>query len=741
MWWKSWLDWSESGQSAAHRHQIEKQENLADNLNSLVDIDDKNYPDTRAKLDTLIDDFTWKNLTPPWTGWMSESNFQIQFADILNRSGIDFDKTKPTSATIASWKPVSQIIKSNNIKSLSTNILMQAKQFKAHQFMVSSIRDHIAANPAEWDDAFNTRCRWEIEKYIDTYDDIPDFLSQMKLSIDNADDIKTLKGNDAALATIQAQSLKYRLQILDGGWEAYNVQKKWGTLTKIWRFLDNPMDSEKLKNTKFAKWLNEHPGTKEALWWIRWGAKVWAMVAPGLLLAPLGPLAVASWVGGMSAITTLFKKKSHYEKENRSYQRMQATNLTDYRNKRTNLANEVAWMKWYEGRFWWDKKKIRDQYNDYILTTQDQLELTNSLLTNIKTYLKKWDVLNSTEKDDLGKLLADGLARLDYHKKTGQNFLGSDDPALAEKEYKQLQNAIIWGTLRLKIDTNDLRNNYPYTAYYNATKNVIENWTGDEYNTQWYLKARKRFKNRSNFNAWRWALKAWAISFGLSYLASSIASWNKTTTTETSNNMHNWQVWGEYNLWDMQEHLFVSWDVNPTMNSVINSSTSEITWGTLYSSVDAARCSADFWARQLAQAQADLSAALSEVSWNANLVSAINNYVTDATNKIWMIPWLSAWNHDLALARAIEAAKEWILEPIIASGNSSIVVNPTWLLWADGWIQSSAGSIWQAFRNMWVMWLDYVQKWTETVVEHVSRAIPIPVWLNTFWAPKSDPAA
>jgi hypothetical protein len=44
----------------------------------------------------------------------------------------------------------------------------------------------------------------------------------------------------------------------------------------------------------------------------------------------------------MSFLTTLVKKKAHYERENRSYQRMQATNLTDYRNKRTQLANEVA---------------------------------------------------------------------------------------------------------------------------------------------------------------------------------------------------------------------------------------------------------------------------------------------------------------------------------------------------------------------------------------------------------------
>jgi hypothetical protein len=39
--------------------------------------------------------------------------------------------------------------------------------------------------------------------------------------------------------------------------------------------------------------------------------------------------------------------------------------------------------------------------------------------------------------------LADGLARLDYHKKSGQNFLGSDNPLRAEEEYRALQNAVM----------------------------------------------------------------------------------------------------------------------------------------------------------------------------------------------------------------------------------------------------------------------------------------------------------
>jgi len=294
---------------------------------------------------------------------------------------------------------------------------------------------------------------------------------------------------------------------------------------------------------------------------------------------------------------------------------------------------------------------------------------------------------------------------------------------------------------RLWITVNDLRTTAPYDTYYNATTTLIEDWTWDEYDTQWYLKARKRFKRRSNMKAWFGALKAWAISFGLSYLASSLASWNKTTTHNTEQNMTHRREWWEYNLWDVQENLFVTWDVNPAMNSVINGSTTEITGGTLYSSVDSVRCSAAKWAAELTAAQADLATALSNpvVAGNPNLVSAINNYVADATTKIWMVPWLSAWNHDLAIARAIEAAKEWILEPVIASWNTSVVVNPTWLVWMNWWIQSTWWAVWQAFRNMWVMNLEYVQQWVETVTKEVTRAIPIPVWLNTFGSPKSDP--
>jgi hypothetical protein len=426
---------------------------------------------------------------------------------------------------------------------------------------------------------------------------------------------------------------------------------------------------------------------------------------------------------------------------------MQATNLMDYRAKRTNLANEVAWMKWYEGRFWWKKKRTRDQYRDYVLATQDQLELTSDLIAKIKVELRKWKVLTAGERDSLGDLLADWLARLDFHKETGQNFLGSNNPKQAEFEYKQLQNALIWWSLRLWIDVSDLRTKSPYDAYYNSVKKIIMEWTGDKYDTQWYQKARKRFKRRSNLKAIDSALLTWGVSFGLSYLASTLASRNTVETKDVYTNKSSWTYGWQYNPWHVDENLLIpwsspTWSINPEMYAHINWSTSEITWCQLYSSVDSLRCTAGHWARELARASGNISASLSNpvVAWNPDLVTAVNNYMADVTRQVWMIPWLDAWNHDLVIARAYEALNSWVLDPIITSWNTSLVVNPTWFTWINWWVQaSSTGTVWQAFRNMGIVWLDYVEKWTEEVVKHVTRAIAIPAWLNTFGSPKSDP--
>ena len=314
----------------------------------------------------------------------------------------------------------------------------------------------------------------------------------------------------------------------------------------------------------------------------------------------------------------------------------------------------------------------------------------------------------------------------------------------------------MWWAKRLGIQVDDLRTTAPYDAYYNNTMTLIRDWTWDDFDTQWYLNARKRFKRRSDTKAWYWAFKAWAISFGLSYLFSSLASRDKKEIVDTYTNKSSWSYWWEYHPWDVPEPTLIpwsspTWSINPEMCAHINWTTSEITWAKLYSSVDAIPCSVSKWSSELANAYSRLSTTLSSVatsdpslpatlSWNTNLVDAVNNYISQASADISAISWLDAGNRSLNLARAIEDLRTWIVEPLKVSWNTSVIVDPHAFTWMDAWAQASwSGIVWQSFRNMGIVWLDYVEKWTEEVVKHINRAIPIPVWLNTFWSEKSDP--
>ena len=762
LWNKTWFDRSEAWQFAADRHQIEQQNKLAERIKVVIeDIDKDNYPVTRWKLDKLLDDLTWNpNTVPPRQRSIDDAHFQVEFKSIIEQSWKNYDKQKPSTATSTNWRPISELINSNDMWQLSTNILMQANKFRDHQFMVRDIAHYLMLDSLSdktkvkqaypnYNSNFDTWCRWRIQKYVNTYNDIPDFLHQMWVNLDSKEatkNIRTLQISDGVLDTISAQTLKLKIQMLNDGWEAYNVKKR-GWLAKIWRWLDRP----DYLNSK--RW-REHPNFKEFYWRFRWAVKIWVMAAPWLVAWALWawPLCVAGVVGWMSALTTLFKKKSHYEKEQRSYQRMQATNLEDYRKKREELANEVAWMKRYEWRFWWEKARIRSQFRDYVNTTHDQLDLSTELTKKIEKRLQSVSPLDEAQKRYLVQDVADWLARLDYHKKTGENFLWSNNSAVAEQEYRALQNAVMWWARRLgAVDANwnpdmeIIRNTDPFNAYYNSTISIIENWQWDEYNTQWYLKARKRYRRRSNLKAADGALKAWAISFGLSYLASSLASSKaKYSDQDKLEQMSHGREWWEYHLWDAQEHLFASWDVNPTMNSVITNDTQWITWATIYSSVDSVPCSVAKWHAEYVLAETDLSSTFSSSPFatNPDWIAAKTNFINEARSSIWSMPGVSEWNRQLALARAMEWRNEWILKPAIASWNTSMTIDPSAIHRLDGWMQSTwTWMAWQAFRNMWVVNIDYIQKvWTESVLtqEAVSRAIPIPVWLNTFWEPKSE---
>lgn len=149
----------------------------------------------------------------------------------------------------------------------------------------------------------------------------------------------------------------------------------------------------------------------------------------------------------MAAIKTLFKKYAHYNKEHIGYQRNQANNILNNRAERNRLMNEMSkmnpasrFMRYYFGL----GKKARDvrQFRDYVMTTHDQLENSKTLASKIDNLLKKPQLTN-TEPRQLEDAIGQALARLNFHKKTGQNFLGSENKDEAEKEYQTIYRLVL----------------------------------------------------------------------------------------------------------------------------------------------------------------------------------------------------------------------------------------------------------------------------------------------------------
>ncbi len=190
------------------------------------------------------------------------------------------------------------------------------------------------------------------------------------------------------------------------------------------------------------------------------------MLSPALFLASSGPLAIALGVGGLAASKTLLKKHAHYNKEHIGYQRNQAVNLKENRTERERLLNEIGKMNPASRFFYYYfglGKKARDvrQFSDYVLTTQDQLKDSKKLASDINKLLKL-PQLTDTQPRQLEDLIGQALARLNFHKETGQNFLGSDDKNIAEKEYQEIYRLVLTGAMRLDKDLKDFEDTRTY---------------------------------------------------------------------------------------------------------------------------------------------------------------------------------------------------------------------------------------------------------------------------------------
>jgi len=107
---------------------------------------------------------------------------------------------------------------------------------------------------------------------------------------------------------------------------------------------------------------------------------------------------------------------------------------------------------------------MRRQLKYYIKTSHDQLDNSDTLIKSIESLLTKQTALTQNEQDDLRRTATEALARLDYHKTTGQNFLGSNKFTDAEQEYQTLQRLTLTSALRLNTDLTILRTDQNYKS-------------------------------------------------------------------------------------------------------------------------------------------------------------------------------------------------------------------------------------------------------------------------------------
>lgn len=715
----------------ADRHEMEEANKFNEAIKNVGNIDEENYPRTYEAVNNLAQQLIGDaNSMPPRQKGIADNDFQDQFRAIIRRN---LDARKPATATATDWKPLADIIKDNDIQQMSSNITLKLNAFRDHQDMAWSIADRITRNPTESDASFNAFSRDKIIKYFNTYKKNPEFLKTMKIKLDDKNamqELRRLQAHNWALTQIAAQTMRLKVQILAKGEEAYEVKQeltgfRW-RITKAGNRLDKPISD----TSRFGKWLEKHPFAKWAFWTLRWGAKLGIMITPAILLGLTWgwPLAIAGAAGGMAFAKTLLKKHAHYNKEHIGYQRNQSTNLLNNTQERERLMNEISNMSWMKRAmlyYFGLGKKARDvrQFRDYVMTTHDQLEDSNTLAAKMEWLLSK-PQLTTQEQQQVERYISEWLARLDFHKKTGQNFLGSKDKDVAEKEYQSIYRLVLTWSMRLDQDLDTIRQN----NYYDNEMDLINNGTGDDVDQIGYQKSRKRFKHRQTEKALLGAAKAWWIAFGLSYLATSLAS-SKTkveinhSQTDVSDNF----VLGKHELASDNNVYTTSKDFFQHTDKTINQQpiAFHYGWGTDATPVIS-------WHLTQAEYLTKVADVEKEILQMSNITSATkSNLINQIHNKPWEQVRAEKWftNDYLQGMRCIEGLEQ-TAKALNDSGNGgNITLIPTY----DGSVHDIVGTTYNNAGERVVQWtMEYS---TATITPENIIPIPVPGYMNTFKEP------
>ncbi len=435
-----------------------------------------------------------------WTGIIDKRLIDHHNPDIdllckefLTTSLLDRDFEKRFNDILRLDPTVMSSIGSNKMDYLASNILLKLKNEKAEYTMVDEISKLLTTGTPYSAATFQTQLNTITGNYFrETKKNYPKYIQEILDNISDPIEIGRIITHQQALLNEDVKTLQMQLQLLDNTTGAYEIDNK---------------DKEKWFWYKLGAWMDRHPyltlgwsiltgaWVLATGWLIGWVA--WAATATGLIATKIGMMTAA-------------KKASHYTKEQKGQEKRLTHGLNIEKKTMDNIKTVMDNAPWYSRR----KYKAKRQFNLYQESTQKNIADTTRLTDFINRFVALPGALSPTEEAALRNYLSNGLARVDYYKKTGHNFVASQDKTKVEIDMRNLYTAITQWSEKLGTDLSTIRWTTEYTSL---------NWDlTTDYDTSMENFKTQRRNLELKYGIWAGVLYAWTAVWLQAILGSGI---------------------------------------------------------------------------------------------------------------------------------------------------------------------------------------------------------------------------
>lgn len=358
----------------------------------------------------------------------------------------------------------------------ASNILLKLRAEREYRRMINGVswalKNYVDAPNAA---TYSAQVKKHVQAYVEaSHKWLSPNIQKLMTAPNNINEYKKFLNHEKATLRLKASNMKIKLDVLSGWETAYHVNNKdkENIMYKIGNFID--------KNPKTALAL----GIASTIWL---GAIMW----------PAWVGAALTWLGGLKIAA---KKAAHATKEQLGEEKRLTQWLDTEVARLQKLKDAMDNAPWYKRTQWLPnlsaEYKAKRQYELYGKTTQSEfMKDTEKLITTLR------DSILSLNNADIQKNTADALARIDYYKQSGHNFLAQQNDKAMEENINNLQNLVIaWVQMSSNWSLADVRNSIAYKQNFTSLE------TG-------YTEKRKEFKKQ------RWIL---AAKYAGAYVLSSI---------------------------------------------------------------------------------------------------------------------------------------------------------------------------------------------------------------------------